>query len=124
MAVIIADIPKRRPVTSGGAPAVPVVGRLPAEPVCRHSTVPVSSHAAMIGSQWSVNTDGNPSLSRDSGKVTADSGGCRDKLVESFCWSIPCEGLSWAFVEESSDGVELVLAVDRQVGALGKELAD
>ena len=52
------------------------------------------------------------------GFVTANSSGGRDKLGESFGWSIPCEGLAGASVEERSDVVEIVLGVHGQVGAL------
>src|SRR5687767_4515289 len=54
----------------------------------------------------------------------ADSGGGRDELVESFGGSIPSEGLARAAVEEVGDLVEVVLAVDGEVGAFGQELAD
>ena len=54
----------------------------------------------------------------------ADSGGGRDKLVESFGWSIPSEGLAGASVEEDGDVVEFFLGVDGEVGAFGEELAD
>jgi hypothetical protein len=57
-------------------------------------------------------------------KGPADSGGGRDKLVESFGWSIPCEGFAGSGVEEQGDLVELVLGVDGEVGAFGEELAD
>ena len=55
---------------------------------------------------------------------SADSGGGRDELVESFGWSIPSEGLAGASVEQCGDVVEVVLGVDGQVGAFGEELAD
>ena len=45
-----------------------------------------SGHPASHGPIWS------PTFS-------ADSGGGRDELVESFGWSIPSEGLAWAAVE-------------------------
>src|ERR1700694_4985306 len=57
-------------------------------------------------------------------KFTAISSGGRDKFVESFRWSIPCEGLAGTCIEEKSDLVEVGLGVDRQVGAFGEELAD
>ena len=41
------------------------------EPMCRHTTVPVSSHAAQNGSQWSVWKLGSPSLAGFSENVTA-----------------------------------------------------
>jgi hypothetical protein len=52
-----------------------------------------------------------------------DSGGGRNELVEPFGWSLPFEGLAWAFVEEGGDVVEVVLGVHGQVGAFGEELA-
>ena len=41
------------------------------EPMCRHTTSPVSATAAHSGSQWSVNTDGSPSEVGFSEKATA-----------------------------------------------------
>ena len=41
------------------------------EPMCRHTTVPVSSHARQNGSQWSVWKLGYPSLVGFSENVTA-----------------------------------------------------
>jgi len=41
----------RTPWTSGGASSV-VDGDEPEDPICRLTTVPVSAHAAMMGSQW------------------------------------------------------------------------
>ena len=41
------------------------------EPVCRHTTVPVSSQAAKNGSQWRVKMAGRPSWAGNSGKLTA-----------------------------------------------------
>jgi len=55
---------------------------------------------------------------------SANSSGGRDKLVESLRRSIPFEGLAWAPIEQGGDGVEVSLRVDRQVRALGEELAD
>src|SRR6266568_1375662 len=55
--------------------------------------------------------------------TTANSSSGRDKLVESFGWSIPCEGLAGSGVEEVGDLVEVVLAVDGEVGAFGEELS-
>ncbi len=54
----------------------------------------------------------------------ADSSDGRDKLAKSLRWSIPPEGLARALVEQGGDLVEVVLGVDREVGPLGKELAD
>ena len=45
-------------VSDGASGAV--AGDVPDEPTCRHTTVPVSSHAAMSGSQWPVCNDGQP----------------------------------------------------------------
>ena len=42
-----------------------------ADPVWRQMTVPVSSHAASSGSQWSVCTDGSPMLTGCSGNESA-----------------------------------------------------
>ncbi len=56
--------------------------------------------------------------------LLADSGGDRDKLVESFRRSIRLEGLARPSIEESGDFVQFRLGVDRKVGALGKELPD
>ena len=56
--------------------------------------------------------------------LPADSSDERDELVESFRWSIPLEGLARPLVEECRDGVEVLLGVNRKVGALGEELAD
>ncbi len=39
------------------------------EPVWRHTTVPVSSHAAKSGSQWSLKMEGKPELGREFGKA-------------------------------------------------------
>jgi hypothetical protein len=58
------------PIVSEGAP-VDVAGADDDDPACRQSTVPVSSHAAMNGSQWPVCNDGSPSRSGSSGKDTA-----------------------------------------------------
>src|SRR5690242_3426153 len=55
---------------SGGASA-DVVGDVPEDPTCRHSTVPVSAHAAKSGSQWPEWIVGRPSLSGASENVTA-----------------------------------------------------
>ena len=41
------------------------------EPVCRQTTVPVSSHAAKSGSQWPLKMEGNPSWAGNSGKLMA-----------------------------------------------------
>ena len=46
-------------------------------------------------------------------RVAADSSSGRDKSVESFRWSLPCEGLAWTLVEQGGDGVEVLLGVDR-----------
>src|ERR1019366_10427259 len=43
----------------------------------------------------------------------ADSSGGRDKSVESFRWSLPCEGLAWTLVEQGGDRIEVLLGVDR-----------
>src|SRR3954453_5422447 len=55
---------------SGGASGA-VIGELPDEPTCKHTTVSVSSHAAKNGSQYPVCSDGNPSFSGASLNVTA-----------------------------------------------------
>src|SRR4029079_1350044 len=55
---------------------------------------------------------------------SAESGGARDELVESFGWSIPSEGLAGAPVEQGGEVIEFGLAVNGQVGAFGQELAD
>ena len=55
-------------------------------------------------------------------KWSADSSGKRDKLRESLGWSIPAEGLAGPFVEQRGDVVEVVLVVEREVGALREEL--
>jgi hypothetical protein len=44
-------------------------------------------------------------------------------LVESFCWSLPVEGLSWAAIELDSDGVEVFLGVAAERCALREVLA-
>ena len=41
------------------------------EPMCKHTTKPVSSTASQSGSQWSVYTDGSPSVVGFSEKATA-----------------------------------------------------
>ena len=48
-----------------------VDGALDDEPTCRHTTVPVSSHAARSGSQYPVCNDGSPRRSGSSGNVIA-----------------------------------------------------
>src|SRR5580704_10481757 len=53
---------------------------------------------------------------------SAHSRGDRDKLVESFGWSIPSEGLAGSGVEKQGDLVEVGLALIREVGAFGEEL--
>jgi len=58
------------PMVSDGAP-VEVVGADDEDPACRQTTVPVSAQAARNGSQWPVCSDGSPSRSGSSGKVTA-----------------------------------------------------
>ena len=55
---------------------------------------------------------------------TADSSSGRDELFESFGRSLPGECLAWSAVEELGDVVEVFLAVDREVAALGQELSD
>jgi hypothetical protein len=55
--------------------------------------------------------------------LSAVSSGGRDELVESFCGSIPVEGLAWLLVEGGGDGVEVVLGVVGEVGAFGEVLA-
>ncbi len=54
---------------------------------------------------WRTQPPGNP--------LGADSSSGRDKSVESFRWSLPCEGLAWTLVEQGGDGVEVLLGVDR-----------
>ena len=54
----------------------------------------------------------------------ADSSSGRDKSVESFRWSLPCEGLARTLVEQGGDGVKVLLGIGRQVGALRQELMD
>src|SRR5678816_3965067 len=49
-AAYIAYAKNNAPVASLGASGA-VVGEVPDEPTCRHTTVPVSSHAAISGSQ-------------------------------------------------------------------------
>ena len=46
-------------VSEGASGAV--AGDVPDEPTCRHTTVPVSSQAAMSGSQYFECNDGSPS---------------------------------------------------------------
>src|ERR1700742_515712 len=58
------------PCTSGGASSV-VDGEDPDDPMCRFTTVPVSAHAAIIGSQWPEWMLGNPSIDGFSLNVTA-----------------------------------------------------
>src|SRR6516165_6212827 len=55
---------------SGGASS-DVVGDVPDDPTCKHTTVPVSSHAVNNGSQYPEWIVGRPSLSGASEKVTA-----------------------------------------------------
>src|SRR6516164_2052505 len=58
------------PMQSPGA-SLEVVGVDPDEPTWRHTTVPVSSHAARNGSQYPVWMDGRPSGSGFSENDTA-----------------------------------------------------
>ena len=53
----------------------------------------------------------------------AVSSGGRDELVESFGWSIPLEGHAWPPIEQTGEAVEVVLAVNREIGAFREELA-
>src|SRR5471030_1690360 len=69
-ALYISYAPKRTAGISGGASAE-VVGDVPDDPTCRHSTVPVSAHAANKGSQYPEWIVGSPSLSGASENVTA-----------------------------------------------------
>ena len=48
-----------------------VAGDVPDDPTCRHTTVPVSSHAAMSGSQCPLCNDGSPSMCGASENVIA-----------------------------------------------------
>src|SRR5271156_5844251 len=61
---------------------------------------------------------------RDKRELQANSGGGRDKLVESLCRSIPRQGLAGPLVEECGDLVQVGLGVNREAGALGEELSD
>jgi putative transposase len=54
----------------------------------------------------------------------ANSSGGRDKLVESFRWSIPLEGLSRTLIEQGGDGIEVRLRVNGEIGSLWEELTD
>src|SRR5271156_6879685 len=58
------------PCTSGGASSV-VDGDEPDDPMCRFTTVPVSAHTAIIGSQCPEWMLGNPSIDGFSLNVTA-----------------------------------------------------
>src|SRR5438270_485774 len=55
------------------------MGAHDAEPVCRHTTVPVSAHASHSGSQCLLCTDGSPICAGNSGKRKA--GNAREALV-------------------------------------------
>ena len=57
-----AIVPVATPMVSAGA-SDDVVGAVDDDPTCRHTTVPVSSHAARNGSQYPVCSDGRPSRS-------------------------------------------------------------
>ena len=56
-------------ISKGGSPDAK--GAQPAEPVCRQTTVSVSSQAAKKGSHTPLKMEGNPSRAGYSGKLTA-----------------------------------------------------
>jgi len=45
-------------------------------------------------------------------------------LTHNFDWALEVEALTWAHVQLQCDGIQLFLAVNRQVCALGQVLAD